>query len=115
MPVALGAITTRVGTSGGARPPIDKTTICARTAKCASATANIACCMSAGDSARSAISASFTVSAKPLASVGDSAAESELCARSGAVLRAFRALDRSQREAIRPHVLGKFRDLLEPK
>ncbi len=39
------------------------------------------------------------------AGVGETAAESELCARSGAVVRSFRALDRAQREAIRPHVL----------
>ncbi len=45
------------------------------------------------------------------ANVGDTAAEIELCARSGAVLRAFRSLDRSQREAIRPHVLEMSRGM----
>ncbi len=47
------------------------------------------------------------------AAVGETAAESELCARSGAVMRAFRALDRSQREAIRPHVLEMSRGMRE--
>ncbi len=39
------------------------------------------------------------------AGVGETPAEEELCAGSGAVLREFRALDRSQREAIRPRIL----------
>jgi squalene-hopene/tetraprenyl-beta-curcumene cyclase len=45
------------------------------------------------------------------AGVGETAAENELCARAGAVARAFRALDRSQREAIRPHVLEMSRGM----
>jgi farnesyl-diphosphate farnesyltransferase len=45
--------------------------------------------------------------------LGETAAESELCARSGAVLRVFRALDRSRREAIRPHVLEMSRGMRE--
>ncbi|HSQ66359.1 MAG TPA: squalene--hopene cyclase [Polyangiaceae bacterium] len=47
------------------------------------------------------------------AGLGETAAESELCARSGAVLRAYRALDRSQREAIRPRVLEMSRGMRE--
>jgi squalene-hopene/tetraprenyl-beta-curcumene cyclase len=40
-----------------------------------------------------------------VANVGETAAKNELCARSGAVVRTFRALPRAQREAIRPRVL----------
>ena len=38
------------------------------------------------------------------ASVGGTGADGELCRGAGAVVRAFRALPRSQRDAIRPHV-----------
>ena len=47
------------------------------------------------------------------AGLGETPAESELCARSGSVLRAYRALDRSQREAIRPRVLEMSRGMRE--
>ncbi|HEY1959212.1 MAG TPA: squalene--hopene cyclase [Polyangiaceae bacterium] len=47
------------------------------------------------------------------AGVGETAAEAELCARSGAVLRAFRAHDRAQRDAIRPHVLEMSKGMRE--
>jgi squalene-hopene/tetraprenyl-beta-curcumene cyclase len=47
------------------------------------------------------------------ANVGETAAERELCSHAGAVLRAFRALDRAQRDAIRPKVLEMSRGMRE--
>ncbi|HEX4512633.1 MAG TPA: squalene/phytoene synthase family protein, partial [Polyangiaceae bacterium] len=47
------------------------------------------------------------------ANVGETAAERELCSHAGAVLRAFRALERAQRDAIRPKVLEMSRGMRE--
>ncbi len=47
------------------------------------------------------------------AGVGETAGENELCAASGTVLRAFRALDRAQRDAIRPRVLEMSKGMRE--
>ena len=46
-------------------------------------------------------------------SVGETAAERELCAHAGSVFRAFRSLDRAQRDAIRPKVLEMSRGMRE--